>query len=203
RWEGGGGRGGGGRGTDAPRRGGGTAGVDLAQFAAGGRRRAVAPEVRLVCLSTADRGLSPGGEDGLWRGGPAVRDGRGDAPDAGGAGDRGGAGAAISGGGPFGRGGAGRGGLHPRRMRCAPGVGPSGADGAGLRPGGRRTGRLLGPQVRCGTGLANPVARLSTAPGHGPGPANQGRSRDSRLQRISRYVNRTFIDVGKRQGVRP
>ena len=58
-------------------------------------------------------------------------------------------------------------------------VGPSGADGAGLRPGGRRTGRLLGPQVRCGTRLADPVARLSTAPGHGPGPANQGRSRDS------------------------
>src|SRR5262249_11035618 len=94
-------------GTEASRRCGGTAGVDLAQFAAGGRRRAVAPAVRLVCLATADRGLSPGGEDGLWRGGPAVRDGRGDAPDAGGAGDRGGAGAAIAVVGPCGRDGTG------------------------------------------------------------------------------------------------
>src|SRR5262249_57812782 len=124
RWEGGGGRGGGGRGTDAPRRGGGTAGVDLAQFAAGGRRRAVAPAVRLVCLATADRGLSPGGEDRLWRGGPAVRDGRGDAADAGGAGDRGGGGAAISVGGAVGGGGAGGGGLPPGRSAVGPRVGP-------------------------------------------------------------------------------
>ena len=58
--------------------------------------RAVAPAVRLVCMSPADRGLSPGGEDGLRRGGPAVRDGRGDVADAGRAGDRGGARAAIA-----------------------------------------------------------------------------------------------------------
>ena len=38
-----------GLGAEAPRRRGGAAGVDPAQFAAGGRRRAVAPAVRLVC----------------------------------------------------------------------------------------------------------------------------------------------------------
>src|SRR5262249_24977205 len=90
-------------GAGAPGRWGGAAGVDPAQLAPGGRRPAVAPAVRLVCLSAADRGLSPGGEGGLWRGTAAVRDGRGAVPDAGGAGGRGGAGVAVAVVGPFGR----------------------------------------------------------------------------------------------------
>ena len=76
-----------------------------------------------------------------------------------------------------GRDGAGGVGVDRRGTAGPQGLGSSRADGAGLRPGGRRTGRVPGPQGRRRTRLADAVARLSAAPGHRPGPANQSRSR--------------------------